>query len=195
MARTKTLIVWSAAFIVVLSGLSTVFGQPSPPSSSYINYNVSINVREGPGVSFRSVGSVRPGERASILERRAGWARIQPEGKALVGWVAESFVGQGQPPVMPIEEYNRSLDQKKAEIEALKHENESLKKLVGTIPKGLLRSDLPIEESLKRQVDYYDRLVRMKWFLAGSGVFVVGLLFGLIVGRGRRKAQKRLMLG
>jgi SH3-like domain-containing protein len=194
MARTKNLIVCSVAFFLALAGSSAIFAQSSPSPSSYINFNVSINVREGPGVSFRSVGSVKPGERVQVIGKQAGWAKIRPEGKALIGWVAESFVSQGTPPVILIEEHNDALAKKDAEIEALKRENESFKRLVGTLPKEFFRPDVPVREMLKRQVDYYDRLVRLKWFMGGGAVFVVGLLFGVVVGRSRRKPQKRLML-
>ena len=194
MTRTKTLIICSLAFFLALAGSSAIFAQSSPSSSYYVNFNVSINVREGPGVSFRSVGSIKPGERVQVIGKQAGWAKISPEGKALIGWVAESFVSQGAPPIILIEEHNGALAKKDAEIEALKRENESFKRLVGTLPKEFLRPDVPIEEMLKRQVDYYDRLVRLKWFMGGGVVFVVGLLFGVLVGRGRRRSQKRLML-
>lgn len=195
MTRTKTLIICIVAFFLALAESSAIFAQSSPSSSSYINFSVSINVREGPGISFRSLGSVKPGERVKVIGKQAGWAKIRPEGKALTGWVAESFVSQGTPPLIPIKEHNDALAKKDAEIEALKGENESFKRIVSTLPKEFLRPDVPIEEMLKRQVDYYDRLVRLKWFLGGGAVFVVGLLFGVVVGRGKRKSQKRLMLG
>ncbi|MDY7017109.1 MAG: SH3 domain-containing protein [Nitrospirota bacterium] len=194
MTRTKTLIICSVAFFLALAVSSAIFAQSSPSYSSYINFNVSINVREGPGVRFRSIGSVEPGDRVQVIGKQAGWAKVRPEGKALVGWVAGSFVSQGTPPVILIEEHNDALAKKDAEIEALKRENESFKRLVGTLPKEFLRPDVPVEEMLKRQVDYYDRLIRLKWFMGGGVLFVVGLLFGVLVGRGRRRSQKRLML-
>jgi len=194
MTRTKILIICSVTFFLALAGSSAISAQSSSPSSSYINFNVSINVREGPGVSFRSIGSVKPGDRVQVIEKQAGWAKIRPEGKTLIGWIAESFVSQGAPPVILIQEHNDALAKKDAEIEALKRENESFKRIVGTLPKEFLRPDVPIEEMLKRQVDYYDRLVRLKWFMGGGAVFVVGLLFGVLFGRSRRRSQKRLML-
>lgn len=189
-----------ACIVVLFLALVPVLCLPGLPAQSlaeeegaYINYSVAINVRKGPGIDFQVIGSVRPGDSVRILERGAGWVKIQPAGKGLVGWVAASFVSQGKPPVVPIEEYQNAIAQREAQIEALKHENDSLKKLVGAIPKQFLRSDIPIEEILKRQVDYYDRLVRLKWFVGGGAVFLVGLLIGIIMGRSRRKSKKRLM--
>lgn len=191
----KGYIVYAILIFLALVSAPGLLTQALPQADeAYINYNIAINVREGPGVSFRPVGSIKPGDPVRIVERSSGWVKIQAVGKGLVGWVAASFVTQGKPPIVPIEEYRSTIAQKEAQIEALKQERDSLKKLVGVIPKQFLNADISVEEALKRQVSYYDRLVRLKWFMGGASVFLVGLLFGLIIGRSRRKSQKRLML-
>jgi hypothetical protein len=195
MTSIKNYIVYITVFFLALVSAPWSLNQAvAEEKGAYINYSVTINVREGQGVGFRPVGSVRPGEPVRILEREAGWVKIQPIGKGLVGWVAASFVTQGRLPLVPIEDYQSAIAQKEAQIEALKHENDSLKKLVGTIPKRFLNANIPFEEALKRQLNYYDQLLRLKWFMGGGSVFLVGLLIGVIIGRNRRKSKKRLML-
>jgi SH3-like domain-containing protein len=50
-----------------------------------------LNIRCGPGLSYRDLGVVRKGDRLAITEIRGGWLRIVPP-DALVVWVSRSVV-------------------------------------------------------------------------------------------------------
>jgi hypothetical protein len=72
---------------------STPSNQIQPPPTVTVNPGETINVRNGPGTSFSTVGSLMPGERVALLacSRDRDWYRIAFEGEE-VAWVSASVV-------------------------------------------------------------------------------------------------------
>lgn len=46
----------------------------------------SVNVRTGPGTSYRAIDTLSPGERVSVTDRSGGWCEINQRGPD--GWVS-----------------------------------------------------------------------------------------------------------
>lgn len=51
----------------------------------------SVNVRTGPGIDYRVVDTLRPGEQVAIVDRDGSWCAVQKLGPN--GWVACRFLG------------------------------------------------------------------------------------------------------
>ena len=158
----------------------------------YINYNVGINVREGPGLDFDIIGHVKPGDVVDVFNSQRGWVKIRRKNSKLVGWVARSFVGEGKFPVYQVDSLKKMLKQREDELENIKREKDRLQEIVGTIPKNLLSQQYSLDEAIKRQIGFYDRVVQVKWFLAGAIVFFAGWIIGYLAHRSLRKPQRRL---
>jgi len=50
-----------------------------------------VNLRSGPGVSYRSFGLAKGGQTVQILERKKEWVRIKPLSE-MFGWVSKQYV-------------------------------------------------------------------------------------------------------
>lgn len=59
-----------------------------------------VNIRSGPGVSYRSVGTLRGGTEVQVRETRGEWMSIVPPGSISL-WIKKEFldISQGVPPV------------------------------------------------------------------------------------------------
>ena len=49
-----------------------------------------VNVRQGPGMSYRSLAKVHQGETYQLIEERAGWVKVQMK-RNQAGWVAKTY--------------------------------------------------------------------------------------------------------
>jgi len=59
-----------------------------------------VNLRSGPGVSYRSFGIAKGGQTIQILERKKEWIRIKPLNE-MCGWVNKQYVKLDQPGTVP----------------------------------------------------------------------------------------------
>ncbi|MCS7011739.1 MAG: SH3 domain-containing protein, partial [Anaerolineales bacterium] len=79
------------------SGSSGNFSNDTPPSSNgndrYARCNVgALNVRSGPGTSYKIVTTLRLGQRVKVLNRQNGWAQLEQP----AGWVYEGYLSYEQ---------------------------------------------------------------------------------------------------
>ncbi|MCK5130365.1 MAG: SH3 domain-containing protein, partial [Clostridiales bacterium] len=63
-------------------------------------YATSLNVREGPGLNYTTIGTVKYGEQYKVHEETSKWIKIQLSSGAY-GWVWEGYTARGNDPVPP----------------------------------------------------------------------------------------------
>lgn len=51
-----------------------------------------VNLREGPGTSYGTIGQVVSGTILEVIETNGGWAHIQVQGTAQNGWMSADFL-------------------------------------------------------------------------------------------------------
>lgn len=51
-----------------------------------------VNLREGPGTTFGTVGQLVSGTILEVIETSSGWARIQVQGTTQSGWMSADFL-------------------------------------------------------------------------------------------------------
>ena len=64
-----------------------------PPTDPVRVSRTGVNLRDGPGMDFRAIGEVQPGETLSILAESGEWYRVRT-GTGLTGWVSKVVVTQ-----------------------------------------------------------------------------------------------------
>ena len=67
---------------------------PQYSTASAVRVNGSLNVRGGPGTSYRKLGSLYPGETVLVLSSSGGWSRILYHGTK-TGWVSSQYLSRG----------------------------------------------------------------------------------------------------
>lgn len=72
--------------------VEVIVAPPPPPPPVYVRVSgSSLNVREGAGTSFKSVGKARKNDRLLVLEERGEWVRVQVRPEQ-TGWVNVKYV-------------------------------------------------------------------------------------------------------
>lgn len=153
-----------------------------------------VNLRSGPGVKYRILGSLETGDAVTILERGEGWTRVRPENLP-EGWIPEGYLEATPPAHVAL-----------AETEA---ENEALKKRLATLSESESRFRSAYDEVSSRDAAQQTEIERIRrenlelragtrWieWLTGAGIVLFGMALGAIVSRGsgRRRRQQRIKL-
>ena len=64
-------------------------------ASGWVDDQVRLNLRTGPGNQFRILGSVETGDSVEILTHGDGWIEVRADGKS--GWVPDGYL-KSEPP-------------------------------------------------------------------------------------------------
>jgi SH3-like domain-containing protein len=60
----------------------------------------AVNIRCGPGVSFKDVGRLSKDERVQVVETKEGWSQIRPTSHCS-GWISAEFIESAAPTLTP----------------------------------------------------------------------------------------------
>lgn len=175
----------------------------------YISDNISVYLRRGPGLQYGLVGSLKTGDKVSILEKnqdgsftkikdeknRTAWIESElltnvasakdrlPELEQQILTLNETVTNAEQEKQSLIEDYSNQLDIARNKISKLEILKTDLEKQ--------LEEKNAIVETLNSQLEENDQNVMLTWFtrggiVAGSGL-ILGLLLPYITPRRRRK--------
>jgi SH3 domain protein len=186
----------------VLIAVATASGQ-----SVYINDVIEVNLRAGPGYDHKSVSVLSSGDRVDIVEHGQTWSRVRIADGAS-GWVLTRLLTDREPNAAKIRRLEQQLAappsgdgsgeaRLQAENLALKNALAEVRfelqaaRQAAAVPQNDAADDAlarslarvkALEARLadcQRRVDHQTRSAGMRWFLAGAGVLLVGLLIGL----------------
>lgn len=175
----------------------------------YISDNISVYLRRGPGLQYGLVGSLKTGDKVSILEKnqdgsftkikdeknRTAWIESElltnvasakdrlPELEQQILTLNETVTNAEHEKQSLIEDYSNQLDIARNKISKLETLKTDLEKQ--------LEEKNAIVETLNSQLEENDQNVMLTWFtrggiVAGSGL-ILGLLLPYITPRRRRK--------
>jgi SH3 domain protein len=163
---------------------------PGLAEKAWLKDELRVNVRTGPGVQYRIVGTLQTGDAVQILSRGDDWTKVRPENTA-EGWIPEEYL-QPAPPARVI----------LAEHEA---KNAELEKRLATLTESESRLRTDYEEISSRDAKQQAEITRLtrenlelragaRWpeWITGAGIVLVGMVLGAIVARssGRRRQQR-----
>lgn len=180
-------------------------------------------LRSGPGTGNQVVSMVPAGTRVNLISEEDKWAEVTLE-DGRTGWMLKKYVSDQLPWRITAEKLvsenkalqaqmaqtkrgkqdlsdetarlKKDLDTTQRELQALRHEYETVKK--GAAEYLSLKSSFDkltvdatqAREQLTEVQQGYDTLkssTNIHWFLSGAGVLVLGWLLGLIMARTRRR--------
>ncbi len=177
----------------------------------YVTGVTKITLRTGPGVDNKIVSMLTSGTKLEMIHHEKDWSEVATE-KGKTGWVLTRFLTED----LPLSQVVDKLEKKNAvltrQLEILRRENAAMKQdsmeLV-QVKKKYEKLASESENILKLHADY-DALVKVSneqketiasleksvnndtkfWFLAGAGVFLVGVLLGLSNRSGKRNSLR-----
>jgi SH3 domain protein len=202
----KTLLATMTVLVVVAA---TVLAQPF-----YVNDVVKVTLRAGPGYDHKILAVLNSGDPVELVERGKDWSRVRvPDGPE--GWMPTRLLTQNEPNRLKIERLEAQLAAggTHPDIPALEAENKRLEAALAearlelaaarqaggaevqtaTVEDGASAdTKARIQELETRLAECQDQLadqtlaVGWRWFLAGAGVLLVGMLIGLKIQRRHR---------
>ncbi|MDY0311889.1 MAG: TIGR04211 family SH3 domain-containing protein [Desulfobacterales bacterium] len=183
--------------------------------SFYVNDVVKVTLRSGPGYDHKILAVLNSGDPVELVERGKDWSRVRvPDGPE--GWMATRLLTQNEPntlkikrlearlaagethPDMPaLETENKRLEaalaEARLELAAARQANSGAEGQTATADNGALADAKARIQALEtRLAECQDQLadqtlaVGWRWFLAGAGVLLVGMLIGLKIQRRHR---------
>jgi SH3 domain protein len=169
-----------------------VAGMLSAPAAraetGWVDDQVRLNLRTGPGNQYRILGSIETGDSVQILSRGDDWVQVSADGKQ--GWVPDGFL-QAEPPA-------------KVKLERLENETAELRtraKQLGDDTEKLRGENQTLATRESEQRVELERLTRdnlelragARWpeWIAGACILSVGMGLGaLLRGSARRQTPK-----
>ena len=157
---------------------------------AWVRGEVRVNFRASPLPAAPPIGVVKTGDAVSVVERKAGWARIQlPNGSG--GWLPESFLDSQPPPAQHAETMESELTSLRQQLATVTRERDELREQNAQV--GASQAE---REAAVRQLTEENRDLRAgeRWpyLITGGAILGVGMLVGALVARssGRRSSPR-----
>ena len=158
--------------------------------SAWVRGEVRVNFRAAPLPTATPLGVVKTGDPVSVVERRAGWSRIQlPNGSG--GWLPDSFLDSQPPPAQHAEQAQSELATLHEQLAAVTRERDELRE-----QNAQLGASQAEREAAVRQLNEENRDLRAgeRWpyLITGGAILGAGMLVGALLARssGRRSSPR-----
>ncbi len=162
-----------------------------PDEKAWIRGDLKLNFRAAPNAQATPLGILETGDAVAILERRAGWARVQDDDDH-VGWIPESYLDPEGPPTERLRELEGELAGVREELAAAHREIAALEES----QQALAARDAE-REGLFQQLDEENRVLRAgeRWpfLIMGAAILGAGFIGGLLMrGSAARRSSSRI---
>jgi SH3 domain protein len=177
----------------------------------YVSGITKITMRTGPGIEHKIVAMLTSGTKLEIIEYQRDWSQVKTEDNK-IGWVLSRFLTEEVPQALLVvqlqtenqrletlleqtEEKNQALVEKNEVLVGIEEKYKELEQASADFLKltesykALANQSQDQKEQiriLEKNITNEERL----WFLSGAGVFIVGLIIGLI---SRKKKRSSLL--
>ena len=158
--------------------------------TAWVKDEVRLNLRTGPGLQYRIVGTLKTGDSVQVLSRGEDWTQVQSK-EGTQGWIPEGFL-QVDPPAAV------RLSRAEAEASEMRERASSAAKHLAELKSRydeVAKSDASQREEIARLTrENLELRAGARWpeWIAGATILFVGSLLGIIVHRSatRRRAPR-----
>jgi len=182
MPRRLTLLIASALAITSLPVTSGA-------ERAWIKDEVRLNIRTGPGVEYRILGTVKTGDSFEILSRSEGWTQLRGR-DALQGWIPAGYLQAEAPARIRLARHEADSAELRSghsrlskEVDTLRTENQELSQTRATLQSRL--------DTIERDNTKLRAGARWPEWITGASILVVGGLLGIIVHATTTRRQTR----
>jgi SH3 domain protein len=176
----------------LLAAAALAAGMLSAPlaraETGWVDDQVRLNLRTGPGNQYRILGSVETGDSVEIISRGDGWIQVNAEGKS--GWVPDGFLNAEPPAKVKL----ARIESETAELRTrAKQLGDDTEKLRGENEQLATRESEQRAELERLTRDNMELRAGARWpeWIAGACILSVGMGLGaLLRGSARRQTPK-----
>ena len=159
--------------------------------TGWVDDEVRLNLRTGPGNQYRILASVETGDSVEILSRGDGWTEVSAEGKS--GWVPDGYLQADPPAVVK----HARIETEAAELRTrAKQLGEDTEKLRGENQQLATRESEQRAELERLTRDNLELRAGARWpeWIAGSCILAVGMALGALLRGSARRQTPRIRL-
>lgn len=172
-------------FLALALGLSGTSHGARHVSLYVSDITVEANVRSGIDADHRIIAMLRPGAQVTMLREEGGWAEVTlQDGRR--GWMLKRYLSERPTWMVTAQQLEGENQKLREQLQGLGNrqqemvqENELLKKEVEEARKKI--------EEMERAYNAAELSGRLRWFLSGATVVLVGWFLGFWMGRMRRR--------
>ena len=183
------------------------FVNPSFAEDIYVAGITKVTMRTGPGIENKIIDILTSGDKLEMIEYQKDWSQIKTD-KGRTGWVLSRFLTRDIPDAFLIEKLKKDNQELISKFDAIEKENKILADKNAALVQieekyNKLKQEsadfLTLEANHKKIMEEFaaqkgqiktlenDLNKEQKlWFLSGAGVFIFGLLLGLITRKKKR---------
>ena len=171
--------------------VALLLAAPAGAETAWVEDQVRLNLRTGPGSQFRILGSVETGDSVEVLARGDGWVEVRAEGKS--GWVPDGFL-QNEPPALV---KLRRIEAETAELRSKSGQlNDESTRLRSENAQIAARESEQRAELERLTRDNMELRAGARWpeWIAGACILGVGMALGALLRGSARRQTPRIRL-
>jgi SH3 domain protein len=179
----------AAVLATAVVGLATTPGVAGA-EAAWIRAELRLNLRTGPGTSYRIVGTLETGDGVTVLERAEKWTKVElAEGNQ--GWIPAGYLQSEAPPTIRLGQLEREVVELRGQLETVTSEREQLADTNTTLSSSDDQQNQQIAD-LSRENARLKGGQRWPEWITGAGVLCVGMILGALWSRstGRRSSPR-----
>jgi SH3 domain protein len=159
--------------------------------TNWVDDQVRLNLRTGPGNQFRIVGGVETGDSVEILSRGDGWVEIRSEGKS--GWVPDGFLKTEPPAVVKLARIQAETAELRSKSRQLDEEATKLRSENAQITARESEQRAELERVTRDNMELRAGARWPEW-IAGACILAVGMALGALLRGSARRQTPRIRL-
>jgi SH3 domain protein len=174
-----------------LLGLALLVAARAGAETGWVDDQVRLNLRTGPGSQYRILGSVETGDSVEILSRGDGWTEVRAEGKS--GWVPDGYLKSEPPAVVKLARVESETAELRSRSGVL---NEEATKLRDENAELTARESKQRAELERLTRDNLELRAGARWpeWIAGACILGVGMALGALLRGSARRQTPRIRL-
>ncbi len=143
------------------------------------------NLRSGNSYENRIIAMIRPGTKVTLVREEGSWAEVALE-DGRRGWLLKEYLSDRPAWLVTARKLDSENQRLKKQVTNLERNYQSLLQ-----EKRMLNNELEQKtqgfEEVQRAYENSDASNKLRWFLCGAGVLLIGWLLGFWRGRMRRR--------
>jgi uncharacterized protein YgiM (DUF1202 family) len=159
--------------------------------TGWVDDQVRLNLRTGPGNQYRIIASVETGDSVEILSRGDGWIEVSAEGKS--GWVPDGYLEAEPPAVVKLARIESEAAELRTRTKTLGEDSEKLR---GENQELAARESEQRAELERLTRDNLELRAGARWpeWIAGACILAVGMALGALLRGSARRQTPRIRL-